>query len=395
MIAPSQLKQLLQDIESDRIEMTESVSDTDKFCRAICAYANDFPDYRLPGYLLVAVDKKGRPTGTPITDRILQNLASHRDNGEIIPQPVMNVQKLDIDGVAVAVVEVFPSTLLPVRYKGVTHIRVGPRRAIATVDEERRLSERSIDRARTWDARACTEASIDDLSVDLFTLSYLPNAVAREVLEENERSAREQLAALRFYDLRSDHPTHAAMLLFGKDPVSFFPGAYVQYVRYDGCSQGDDVLSDQRMSSDLLGVMRELDQLSHRVSEQRPLRQSDLRDATVYTYPPIALHELFINAVVHRNYEASTTPIMINQFADRLEIHNPGSLYGELTREHFPSGTAYRNPILAEAARTLGFVNRFGRGIAKAQSEMQSNGSRPIDFDIGENHFAAIVRGRV
>ncbi|MBI4716873.1 MAG: hypothetical protein HY763_03645 [Planctomycetes bacterium] len=139
--------------------------------------------------------------------------------------------------------------------------------------------------------------------------------------------------------------------------------------------------------------MRELDRIAALLAGARPVRRPDLSDGTVFAFPPKCLHELFINAVVHRNYENSTTPVMVNHFTDRLEIHNPGGLYGDLTRERFPHGTAYRNPILAEAAKTLGFVNRFGRGIAIAESELQRNGNPTIQWDIGANHLAAIVRG--
>jgi ATP-dependent DNA helicase RecG len=395
MINSQQLEELLEAREADRVEVTQSLTDTDKFCEAICAFANDLPDYRQPGYLVVGVDKHGKPTGASITDHLLVNLAAHRDNGEIIPQPVMNVAKLEVGGVSVAVVEVFPSDAPPVRYKGVTRIRTGPRKAIATVEEERRLSEKRIDRARTWDARACRDATLDDLSIDLFQLSYLPNAIAREVLEQNHRKTEEQLAALRFYDTKLHSPTNAALLLFGKDSLSVFPGAYAQYVHYAGPSAADDILSERRITGDLLSVMSELDRLAQQVAESRPIRQASLKDATAYLYPPVALHELLMNAVIHRNYEGSTTPIMVNQFSDRIEIHNPGSLYGDLTKSQFPNGVSYRNPVLAEAAKILGFVNRFGRGIAIAQDEMKRNGSVLIEFPFGDNHFAAIMRARL
>ena len=391
MIDSAQLTQLLHESETDRVEKTQAVADADKFCRAICAFANDLPDHRLPGYLVIGVNDTGEPTGMPIADQLLRALAAHRDNGQIVPQPMMNVAKVNVRGKDVAVVEVIPSILPPVRYKGVTYIRTGPRRGIATHEEERRLSERRIDRARTWDARACPEGTLDDLSLDLFELTYLPNAIAREVLAENKRTKEDQLAALRFWDTRNDCPTNAAILLFAKDSLSFLPGAYVQYVRYDGSSLANDAIAESRISGDLLFVMRELDQLANRLAEPCPVRQTDLSEVTVYALPPTALHELFMNAVIHRNYEESTTPIMINHFVDRLEIHNPGSLFGDLTRSQFPHGTAYRNPVIAEAAKTLGFVNRFGRGIAIAESELKRNGNPPINFDVGDNHLAAIV----
>lgn len=392
MIEPEALAALIQLGESDRVEFTRSTGDTDKFCKAICAFSNDLPDHGKPGYLLIGVAKDGVLTGVDVSDRLLEALASHRRNGEIIPQPSMNVDRFYLAGVAVAVIEVFPSDAPPVRYKGVTYVRTGPTVSIANNQDERRLAERRTDRARTWDARACADASTEDLAIELFELSYLPKAVAREVLAENNRSIEDKLAALRLFDPRRGQPTNAAMLLFGKDVLSCFPGAYTQYVRYDGTSAGDSVLEELRITGDGLTVLRELDLLANRLGQARPVRRPDLSDETRFAFPPVALHELFMNAFIHRNYEASTSPIAVNHFTDRIEIQNPGSLYGDLSREQFPNGTSYRNPVVAEAAKTLGFVNRFGRGIALAQAKMLENGSEQIQFEIGPNHLAAIVR---
>lgn len=168
----------------------------------------------------------------------------------------------------------------------------------------------------------------------------------------------------------------------------------MQYVRYSGSSQADAPLRDRRFSGDLLSVLRGLDQLAEDVAEARPVAAQGLSERMVYDYPPRALHELFVNAVIHRNYEGSSTPVLINHFEDRIEILNPGGLFGDLTPEQFPRGTSYRNPVLAEAARTLGFVNRYGRGIAITQAELQRNGSPETRFELGANHFLATVSRR-
>jgi ATP-dependent DNA helicase RecG len=182
------------------------------------------------------------------------------------------------------------------------------------------------------------------------------------------------------------------VLLFGKDCISFFPGAYVQYVRYDGPTLADAVIVEQRILGDFLTVLRDLDRLAKSLTNARPVRRSDLAEDLVVDYPDGAMHELFVNAVIHRNYDGSTTPVSINHFIDRIEIQNPGSLYGDLTRDQFPEGTAYRNPVLAEAAKTLGFANRFGRGIALAEKLLAQNGSPRLEYVIGENHLAMIMR---
>lgn len=389
-----ELEQLLREDETDRVERTVSTDKTDKFCEAICAFANDLPNSGKPGYLFIGARPDGTASGISVTDRLLQNLADLRSNGNIQPLPAMNVQKWNLGGGEMAVIEVMPSNLPPVRYKGQIWIRVGPRRGIASEAEERILVERRIARARTWDAQPCYEATLSDIVLDIFLASYRPFAIARSIIEENHRSIEDQLAALRLYDPRAKCPTNAAILLFAKDPPYFFPGAYVQYVQYDGVTQADTVLRERRFSSDLLSILRELVELGASAAGARPVQSpTGLVDHVFYEYPPRALHEILMNALIHRDY-SSTTPIMVNHYADRIEVTNPGGLYGDLTPEQFPHGQAYRNPTIAEAAKILGYVNKFGRGIDIAQEELRRNGSPPPEFQPILNHFLAVVRRR-
>src|SRR5262245_39087060 len=117
MIRQDELITLLAQGETDRIERTSSTRDTDKFSEAVTAFANDLPNHGLPGYLVVGVDDDGTPCRLEITDQLLQNLGGLRSDGNIQPLPALNVSKFSLPGGDVAVVEVLPSDLPPVRYK--------------------------------------------------------------------------------------------------------------------------------------------------------------------------------------------------------------------------------------------------------------------------------------
>lgn len=250
-----ELKVLIAKGEVDRVERTRSTTDTNKFREAICAFSNDLPGYGKPGYLLIGVNDDGSSSGLVATDELLKLFASYRDDGQILPQPMVNVShQSHPDGSGdVIVIEVRPHDLPPVRFKGRTYVRVGPRKATASEAEERVLIER-----------------------------------------------------------RSSH------------------------------------------------------------------------------FPTEAVRELLMNAVVHRDYQ-STSPVRFYQFSDRIEIQNPGGLYGEASPENFPRVNAYRNPIVAEAMHVLGYVNRFGRGIARAKRAQLENGSAEPAFDFQTSHFLAII----
>jgi len=392
-MTPEQFKELIARGEIDRVEMTRSTTDTDKFREAICSFSNDMSGSGAPGYLLIGIDEKDPAFRLTATDDLLKQFASYRSDGQILPLPVMNVQSVahPEGGGDVIVVEVQPHDLPPVRYRGRTCIRIGPRKDFATEAEERVLIERRTAHFRTFDATPCPEGALERLDLETFRQSYRPMAIASEVIAENQRSVPEQLAALRFYHLGRSCPTNAGMLVFAYDPLDLFPGAKVQFVQYDGPGLESDVVAEKTFAGNLITVLAELDSFLKGRFTQKSVGVSELREATVYDYPPEAVREFLMNAVLHRDYQ-STSPIRYYQFSDRIEIQSPGGLYGEASPENFPTVNTYRNPIIAEAMHNLGYVNRFGRGIARARRFLGENGSPPPEFELRTSHFLAVIR---
>lgn len=396
MLTEAEILALMADLESFRVERTISTSDTEKFREAICAFSNDMIGCRLPGYLLIGVDDKtGRPSGIKVTDELLQRLAGYGSDGTIQPAPALVAYRhvLASGGGEIAVVEVQPHHLPPVSYRGRVCIRVGPRKAIANEAQLRILNERRLSGIRPFDNQPCQGSTLDDLALDLFLNTYRHEAVDPEIIAENHRAVEDQMASLRLYDLRAACPTHAAILLFAKDPLRWLPSAYVEYVRFDGTTLSSAPVCEKTFSGDLLTMLRSLESFVKTLPNSRPMADSPLHESMVSDYPEAAIRELLMNAVMHRSYEAPA-PIRFFQFADRLEIHNPGTLYGEATRENFPKQTSYRNPTVAEAMKILGFVNRYGRGVIRAQDALRRNGSPEATFEFGDTYFLAKIPAR-
>ena len=391
MLTTDQLLALLSDHESEAVEFTTSTNDTDKFCQAICAFANDFPNHRQRGYLIVGVNDDRTASGLTVTDRLLRRLGDLRSNVNLEPLPAMSVQKHTLPDGEVAVVEVLPSDLPPVRYKGRVWIRVGPSRRGAHQQEERILVEKRTALQRTFDVRPCQGCTLDDLVLDLFSVTYLPAAVEREVIAENQRSIPEQMASLRLYDLANDCPTNAAVLLFAKDPRRWIAGSYVQFVRWAGTTMADDPISDKMFSGDLISVLREVDTFIKLSIESYPVADSALRERSEIDYPPIAVREILLDAIMHRSYE-SNAPVQFYWYEDRIDIQNPGGLYGMAAPENFPRQTDYRNPVIAEAMATLGYVNHFGRGVIRAQEALRRNSNSEVEFTFDPSHVLATIR---
>lgn len=390
----SELEQLLRDVESDRVERKASIAERDRVRQAICAFANDLPSHQNPGVVFIGANDDGTCAHLPITDQLLLTLADMRSDGNIVPFPMMTVQKRTLLGCEMAVIAVEPSSAPPVRFKQQVWIRVGPRRAIATAEEERRLTEKRRSKDLPYDLRPMSSASIDDLDRELFTRVYLPAALPADVLEDNDRSLEEQLMALRFTESEAPHyPTVLGLLIAGKSPSDLIPGAYLQFLRIEGIELTDPINNQHELHGPAVDVLRNLDDLLEVnistavdiTSESTEIRSAD--------YPLAALQQLTRNAVMHRDYETTSAPVRITWFNDRIEIQNPGGPFGQVTCENFgqPGITDYRNPHLAEAMKNLGYVQRFGVGIQLARKELSNNGNPEPEFIVEPNHVLVVV----
>ncbi len=397
MALPDQeLIALLTDLESDRVERKENAANSDRLSEAICAFANDMPGYGEPGVLFVGVSDNGGVLGRPVTDELLRRLADLRDQGTILPPPTMTVRKLRIDGSEVAVVEVRPSPAPPVRFKGRVYIRVGPRRAIASLDEERRLNERRRSPDLPFDSRPIPGSSLADLDTYTFTAVLLPALLPHDVLAENERTTEQRLAALRLTS-QDSVPTAAGLLATGVDPLAFVPGAYVQFLRLGGDELDAPIKDEKRLDGTLLDVLRQLDEVLELNITTAVDFTSGRQEERSADYPLVALQQVARNAVMHRSYEHTASPVRITWYSDRVEVISPGGPYGIVSADNFdrPGITDYRNPALADLLRGLGYVQRFGMGLPSVHRSLKANGNPPPKFTVTDSYVSVTLRRRI
>ncbi|MCK5796372.1 MAG: putative DNA binding domain-containing protein [Deltaproteobacteria bacterium] len=394
MLNDTELLTLLRDLESDRVERKASLSDMKKIRRAVCAFANDLPGHAKPGVIFVGVHDDGSCATLSIDDALLTKLAQVRSNGDILPIPSIQVSKHTLDGCEVAVLQVDPASAPPVRFSGRIWIRVGPTTQEAGDDDERVLRERLRHAHQPFDRRPAQGSTLDDLDISFFEQAYLPQALDADVLQKNNRTREERLASLRF--LVNGTPTYGALIVLGKEPRDFVAGAYIQFLRIDGTDLGDPIKDQKELSGPLYQQLSQIDALVDiNISTALDLTAAP-RHQLFPDYPVSALQQILRNAVIHRNYETSHAPVRLYWFRDRIEIHSPGGLYGQVTPETFGKGvTDYRNPLVAEAMAHLGYVQRFGYGIPTAKRELASNGNPEPVFELQPNYILVTVRPRL
>ena len=392
-----ELVRLIEGAESTRVEFKETLGGNapDRLREAICAFANDLPGSGRPGIAVVGLRDDGTPVGIAVTDEMLLALTHMRSDGNIVPPPTILSEKRLYRNHEIAVVTVLPSDSPPVRCRGAIHIRNGPRRGIATAQEERILNERRRHGDRPFDISPVPSTGISDLNRRQFEDEYLPNAVDRDLLHANDRSLEERLAAAKMIASVDDQrATILGLLVLGVSPRDFIPGAYVQFLRIGGHDLSDPIIDEMAIDGTIPEMLSRLDDKlrSHNLRRVDIVNQ-DIEYLTS-NYPLAALQELARNAVIHRDYETTNAPVRVTWFDDRIEIQNPGGPFGSVTTANFahPGVTDYRNPNLAESMRVLGYVQRFGVGIPTAQRLLREAGHPEPEFMVEPTHLLATVR---
>ena len=394
-----ELLQIIQNDETDRVEFKESLSGSapKDIREAICAFANDLPNHAKPGFVFVGVRKDKTVAGLPITDESLRQLADMKTDGNILPPPSLTVEKRVLQGKEVGVVKVEPSDSPPVRCRGAIHIRTGPRRGIATAQDERILNEKRRYLERPFDLYPVLSSEISDLNLALFSYEYLPKAFSAEILDANDRSLNEQLAATKMIAAANDPtPTVLGILTLGKTPQDFLPGAYVQFLRIDGNELTDDIVDSLAVRGAISDQIRRLDdKLTAHNRIAIDITSGPLEKRTAL-YPIAAVQQITRNAIMHRTYEGTNAPVHVYWYNDRIEVSSPGGVFGNITAENFgePGFVDYRNPNLAEAMRTFELVQRFGVGIRIARRLLAEAEHPEPKFEINNTHAWAILYAR-
>lgn len=397
-LTDQELLALLDDLECDRTERKAAWAGDvpEKARQAVCAFANDLPNHGQPGVLFIGAKDDGSSSNLAVTDRLLQTLSDMKTDGKILPPPTFTVQQRSLKGASMAVVAVWPADAPPVRYEGRVWIRIGPRRGLASAQDERILNEKRRWRDRTFDTHPIEGCPLEELNRVAFEHEYLPQAIAADVLAANERSYEERLASTGMLASVDDPtPTVIGVLALGKSPRTWIPCAYIQFLRIRGTQWGDPVADEQEIDGSLDLVLRRIDEkIKATLTVAVDFTSGTATEIRTTPYPLSALQQLIRNAVMHRTYENTNAPVRVYWFDDRIEISNPGGPYGIVTAENFgrPGVSDYRNPTVAAVLKTLGFVQRFGFGIAEARRALAANGNPELQFQVEPTVVLVVVR---
>ncbi len=197
--------------------------------------------------------------------------------------------------------------------------------------------------------------------------------------------------------VRNGEVTLNATMLFGLYPQAYFPQLCITAVVVPGTEvgevgeMGERFLDNERIEGSIPEMLEGALQFVRRNMKTKTIIHPDSgRREDRTDYPITAVREAVINALVHRDYSMHTEgmPIQILMFEDRMEIHNPGGIYGRLRTDQLGKMQPdTRNPALAAALEVLGVTENRYSGIPTIRREFAECGMRAPEFSSERGHF--------
>ena len=223
---------------------------------------------------------------------------------------------------------------------------------------------------------------VEGASLDALDQNKLDEYMA---LMRSERPNLAHIPEAQQYELngivREGRVTMTALLLFGLVPQAFYPRLCISATCVPGTDKGAVDASGNRFTDTkrLEGTLPEM------LTKALDFVRRNMRTATKINpqtgkridqpqYPMEAVREAVLNALVHRDYSVHTEnmPIRLYMYEDRLEIVNPGGLYGRLTLDQLGhSQPDTRNPVLVTAMETLHLTENRYSGIPTIRRAME------------------------
>lgn len=251
-----------------------------------------------------------------------------------------------------------------------------------------------------WDRRPCNGATVGDLD-----LLELRDALQRMGVFTPERGVEPYLVegvqispfvpSLCIAEPLTGvlRPRNYAVLLFGREPQRFVPGAFAIYSAYPGRDRTDAVARRFEIAGTLLDQARRLQELLD-TEAVTLFDKTNLETPNAQKYPRRALQEAMVNALAHRDYEL-VDPARVTSYFDRIEFMSPGSLPFGVTLEDLRTGSVtprWRNQSLAWFLSRLQLAQAEGQGIQTIRSTMKAVGCPPPRFDATEVSVTCVLR---
>ena len=334
--------------ESETLELKKSTAKLKEGVISIASILNKHGK----GELYFGIKNDGTIVGQTVTEKTIRDI-SQSIGENIEPRIYPEINHIKLKGIDCIHIK-FSGSEKPYFAFGRAFIRIG--------DEDRKLSAKELEniiiekkqyRLR-WDNEICADASIKDISAEKIK-RFLKKADLKYSGIQND------LEKLNL--IKNGNVLNPAVLLFGKKPERFFPNAKLRCAVF-GTTSTVYIIDRQEYTGDLFFLIEKAEEYILK-NIHIGMKLNGLYRVDVPEIDKDAYRESIINAFCHRDYY-EYDPVNIAVFKDRVEIRNPGGLFGGLTIEQIRNEmvSKRRNEVIADIFHRIHFIEKWGRGIS-------------------------------
>ena len=226
--------------------------------------------------------------------------------------------------------------------------------------------------ARHFEDELNYDIRVEDLDGDLLQ-QY------KEILNDKNIDTSQLLKArgfMREYNGRT-YLTNAAVLLFSKNILQFYPNCRIRFIRYEGSTAEVgtkmNIIKEFNVEEPILKIIDKAKKfINTQLRDFTALDPNTGRFRTVPEYPEFAWLEGIVNAVTHREYGLTGKHIRILMYDDRLEIESPGKLPNPVTLNNIKQMSFSRNPRIARVLSDFGIVKELNEGVKRIYNDMEN-----------------------
>jgi ATP-dependent DNA helicase RecG len=251
-----------------------------------------------------------------------------------------------------------------------------------------------------FDAQPILEATLEDLDRGKLEVYLAQQRKARPNAPYWSLPFEQILSQLRIV-IETDgilRPTLAGLLMFGSYPQRFEQQMVVVFLQFYGTTTTEEAPSGERFLDNrkFEGTVKEIIDNATDYVMASMRKGSLIRGVTrqdIPEYPEVALREAIVNAVAHRDYShfVRGSHIQVRMFADRLEVQNPGGLYGGVTVDELKEGQSTRNLLLVQLMEDVHLVENRGSGIDAMLDAMRKANLQPPRFEDKRTSFLVVL----
>ncbi|MFH1832066.1 MAG: helix-turn-helix domain-containing protein [bacterium] len=225
--------------------------------------------------------------------------------------------------------------------------------------------------------------SFDEISYGQAKTNALDWDVIKKLFEQVDKKITERKAedlGLLVTHASKTSPSFGGIILFGSNRLRVFPDAIIRCVRFIGTNKAHVL---DHIELDSYPVLA-LDQAIHFI-EKNTLTSAKIgrtKRTDIKQYPPVAIREALVNALLHADYAAKGASIMIAVFDDRIEITSPGGVPLGMTLERALAGSSrVRNRVIARVFRELKLSEQWGSGLQRIIDSCEQKGLESPKFE--------------